>query len=251
MSIFTQEDVAAVTSDRLVLVAQTWFPGVTLSPAFVLTKLQAAERDAARRLRCYLEPTEIFPDPPTQEQIDELGGKPYGEEPGYDYDPDFFRDEKWGLLILRQRPVIQVKAMEFAYPTPGQTVFKVPDAWIRVDRKYGHVRLVPAASAFSAPLSAFVMQTLGGGRTIPHMIRVRYTAGLQNAKQEHPDLVDVVTKMAVLKILQDTFMPTSSSISADGLSQSLSGDLKLYMDVVDHQIDILRDEIHGVRLVVV
>src|SRR3546814_15149872 len=80
------------------------------------------------------------------------------------------------------------------------------------------------------------MQALGGGRTIPFMIQLTYVAGLANAARDYPDLLDVIKKKAVLKIVQDRYLPQSGSISADGLSQSVSVQMDQYQDVIDHAL---------------
>ena len=62
-------------------------------------------------------------------------------------------------------------------------------------------------------------------------------------------------KKAVLKILEDSFLPQSGSISADGLSQSLSVDMEKYHDMIDRTLNGgkgsnggLMTAIHGVRI---
>ena len=91
---------------------------------------------------------------------------------------------------------------------------------------------------------------MAGGRVIPAMIRVRYVAGLKNVARDFPDLVDVVKKMAILRILQTAFLPQSGTISADGLSQSTSLDIQKWHDGVDDALDVLMQAIHGPRMTV-
>ena len=91
---------------------------------------------------------------------------------------------------------------------------------------------------------------MGGGGTVPHMIQVRYRAGLENAARDYPDLVDLVQKAAVLRMIEDAFLPQSGSISADGLSRSTSIDAAKYHEQVDARLDRLRDALSGVRCLV-
>lgn len=241
-----------IARDRLLQIAETFASGVTLYPNYVWAKLLAAEADAERQLRVFFGPVEMLPEGTTQAEIDALpAGTRWLAEPAYDWGPSDFQGDRWGYLVTRQRPIIAVAWMRFAYPIPVNTIFEVPGDWIHVDHKYGHIRLVPTGTPFGAPLSAYVMSVVGGGRNIPHMLRVRYTAGLKDALADYPDLVDLLKKMAVLRILGDRFLPQSGSISADGLSQSLSIDYQKYQDAVEHQIDTLRQAIHGVRMMVV
>lgn len=224
-----------------------------LSDDELFAKLRAAEADASHQLRVFFAPTLVIPEGAPQSEIDalEAAGTRYVQEPAYDYDPEFFHGERWGFIVVNHRPLISVRSIRFAYPDPTQQVWEVPISWARTDRQYGHIRLVPAAQSFSAPLSAFVMQALGGGRTIPFMIQVRYTSGLANAARDFPELLDLVKKMAALRILQSAFLPQSGSISADGLSQSASVDVEKWHDGIVDKLGDLRDAIHGIRMMVV
>ena len=252
MTIFADKT-AAVTdlrANQLMLASQTHLSDMTLSDDYLYSKLLAAESEASKILRVFLEPTMVLPADATQAEIDALDAAHtrYVLEPGYDYDPEMFTGNTWGFIALRQKPVIAVTALYFQYPSPQNTVFQVPVSWVRLDRKYGHIQLVPAAASFSAPLSAFMMQAMGGGRTIPFMLQVRYTAGIKNVQAEYPEVVMLIKRLAVLNVLKDSFVPQSGSISADGLSQSISLDVDKYMDSTQQSLDRIRDEIHGVRL---
>lgn len=265
MTIFADKAaiVEELRNDRLITAGQTYMPDVQLSDDYIYGKLMAAEANIARVLRVYIEPTEIIPSGYEQSEIDALPeGTAWDEEPPYDYDPEFFQNERWGYIVTRQNPVLEVKYIKFAYPAPTNAIYEIPQEWIRLDKKYGHIRLVPASQAITIPLGAFLMQALGGGRSIPHMIRVRYTTGLgktvEDVKAKWPDLVDVIKRQAVLGIVKDSFPPSSGSISADGLSQSLSVDLEKYQDVIDHALfgpkgsnGGLQSAIHGIRNMVV
>lgn len=254
--------VQELRSDRLVVVSQTYFPDVELSDDYIYKKLLAAEAQLSRILRVHFEPTEIIPSGYEQSEIDELPeGTAWEEEPPYDYDPDFFMGERWGYIVTRQNPVLEVKYIKFSYPAPTNAIYEIPLSWVRLDKRYGHIRLVPASQAFTMPLGAFLMQALGGGRTIPHMIRVRYTTGLgrtaEEVAQKWPDLIDAIKKQAVVNLVKDAFLPSSGSISADGLDQSMSVDASHYQEQVDHMLfgpkgsnGGLQAAIHGIRSMV-
>lgn len=255
--------VQELRNDRLITAGQTYLPGVTLSEDYIYSKLMAAEANISRILRVKFEPTEIIPSGYEQSEIDALPqGTVWEEEPPYDYDPEFFMNERWGYIVTRQRPVLAVSYIKFAYPAPTNAIYEIPNDWIRLDKKYGHIRLVPASQAFTIPLGAFLMQALGGGRGIPHMIRVRYTTGLgatiDEVIKKWPDLISVIKRQAVLGIIKDQFLPSSGSISADGLSQSLSVDMEKYQDLIDNDLfgpkgsnGGLKAAIHGIETMVV
>lgn len=243
--------IASLRQDQLRLASKYALPkSFDLSDDYLASKLIAAEADATRQLRVYFEPTVIISDDAPQNEIDALesANTKYAQEAAYDYDAHFFMGERWGYIVTKEKPIISVQSIKFAYPAPTNQVFEIPQSWIRLDKKFGHIRLVPATQSFSAPLSAFIMQALGGGRTVPFMIHVRYTAGLSDPNQEYPDLVDLVKKMAILRIMQDSFLPQSGSISSDGLSQSISVDMQKWHDGIEDKLDVLRDAIHGPRI---
>lgn len=233
----------------MLLAAKTYFSGTDFLPSYIWDKVRAAEAELERTLRVYFEPVVMMPEGYTADEITALGSARWAEEPAYDFSPDMFRGESWGYIVTKHRPIISVSSIKFSYPTPTTLVFDVPAPWIRIDKKYGHIRLVPTGTPFYAPLNAYIMSAVGGGRTIPHMIRISYTAGLSNALTDYPDLADVIKRFAVLKIIEDTFPAQSGSISADGLSQSMSVDMDKYQTSIDRTIDRLRSSIHGIQMV--
>jgi hypothetical protein len=253
MSLFpTKATAVADFRAELALGAGSFIDVASYSDDSLYAKLLAAESDASHQLRVFFEPTLIIPDDAPQSEIDALedAGTKYHQEAAYDYDPEFFRGDKWGYIVTKEKPIISVQSIKFAYPAPTAQIFQIPNEWVRLDRKYGHIRLVPASQSFAAPLSAFIMQALSGGRTVPFMIQIRYTAGLKNAARDYPELIDTIKKMATLRLLQSAFLPQSGSISADGLSQSSSVDLEKWHDGIQDKLADLRDQIHGIRMTV-
>jgi hypothetical protein len=214
-----------------------------LSPAQLWSKLQAAEAEAQRLLRVCFAPTEIIPEWSSNlESVIaefEATGTPYAFQSAFDYDPMAFRDDRWSFMQLTYKPVLAIRSIWFDVPSPFLQGFTVPDNWIRLDRKYGQLRLVPVTSV-SSPQMAYGYQLLSGGSAYPNSIQVSYLAGLTNVTgsvvssfvNDWADLIDVVTKMAMYKIMQDAFLPSSGSISADGLSQSRT------LTMVDFQTQI-------------
>lgn len=244
--------VLTLRQDRLMQVLETWLPGVVFSDDYLADKLRAAEADAERQLRVFFGPVEILPHgwPEDTAALDTAGVR-WIEEPGYDFEPDLFAGERWGLLETRQRPILHVEAIQFAWPAPGQGVlYRIPESWQRIDKKYGRINLVPTQDLIALPLNTFLLNAFGGGRRVPLMIQIRYRAGLTDASLHWPDLIDLVKKMAVLSLLNDGFLPASGSISADGLSQSKSFDLNAFAGMIDHKLETLRQALHGVRHIV-
>lgn len=205
----------------------------------------AAETDLSRRLGISLAPTKIFTDPPTEAELLELAGKPYLIEPGYDMPPNFLGVNKFGCFRLRETPVISIESIKMVYPNAGGAIFEIPSNWIRCDYKYGLVHIFPSSQLVMAPISMFTMQAIAAGMTIPDMIRVKYTAGLNMSSELYPDVIALAKRMSVLRIIQDAWMPNSESISADGLSQSQSYDLQKLQAGIDDQIEMLKARLLG------
>lgn len=243
--------VAELRADRLVLAGGTYFKASALSDDYIYGKVLAAESEAARRLRVLLEPTTVFAGEPSAEEIAAVGTNPWIEESGYDYEPELWNTEDWGYLVLRNKLVSSVASVEFVYPSPVAGVFRMPDNWIRLDKKAGHIRFVPAGSNMSVgSFGSMILTMMAGGRHVPQMLKIRYVAGMANAARDYPDLLGTIKKMAVFGIFKDAFVAPSGSISADGLSRSFSQDLDKHSAQIDSELDHLRDSIHGVRCMV-
>jgi hypothetical protein len=147
-----------------------------LSDTALWEALRAAEADAEIALRVFFSPVEILPESATEAErqaLDDAGTR-WIEEPGYDLESEFFMGDRWGYLATRHRPLIAVTRMQFVDPRPASGIFEIPKDWLRLDKKYGHIRLVPSTQAYAAPLTIGILQALGGGRDIPQAIQLRY-----------------------------------------------------------------------------
>ena len=250
--------VEEMRNDRLMAASAGVLKDVVVSDGYLWGKVRAAESEIAHMLRVPLVPTRFFPQAPTQQQLDELDGMAWEIESAQDYLKDMFAGDKWGYVVTRQRPIISIEGMRFVYPTEAQGYYDIPPQWISVDAKYGHIRLVPTSSAVITGLMGVTMMGMVAGRTIPSMVRLTYTAGLTDVETNYPGLLDAIKKEAVLKIVADAFLPSSGSISGDGLSESMSVDMDKYHDAIDHILNGgkgsnggLMTKTHGIRAQVV
>ncbi|WP_293371598.1 hypothetical protein [Nevskia sp.] len=227
-----------------------------MSDSEVFLKLRAAEAEVSRRLRLPLEPTLVLNEDDTTEA--EIAALPPGTafrlEPGYDYAPNFFQQNSWGYLVTRQRPIIELQSYRFVYADSRGSSYEVPREWFRIDKKYGHVRLLPTGSTSLLPLNAYLLSVFSGGSSIPNAIRLRYTAGVRDLQNTHPDLYDFILRVSLLLLIRSSFPGGSGSISADGLSGSESFDIKAYTDAANGSIEgeykRWTDFFHGVRMVI-
>lgn len=246
-----------VRADQLMQTTRR-FSGVKapLSDDYIWSKIVAAEADMARELRVPLVPTKFFPSTPAPEVIADLD-MPWSIDPGYDYQQDMFFPDKWGMLKLNNRPLISVEKVSFDFPTMGDSFFEMPIEWLRSYDKYGHVQFVPSTPALFSTAGTFVMRALTGYNLVPMMVHITYVAGLPDAAKNYPELLDAIKKAAVLYAIEDWFPAQSGSISADGLSQSISVDTAKYRDTIDAVVNGepgtnggLMAAIHGIRSIV-
>jgi len=246
--------VSDIRAENLYLLALSILPNLTVTDDYIWERVVAAEADASRRLRVKFVPTAFFPKPPTSDQISALNGMPWDIDPAYDYDPAMFQGDNWSFIQLRQRPLISLTSVMYNYPSENEFNYILPLEWFKFDSKYGQLRIVPTSNISMAMLGGFMIQLIGAGRVIPHILNITYVAGLTDVWQKWPDIIDVIKKMALVRIIGDAFLPSSGSISADGLSESLSVDVSKYQDMIDVLIDGpkgqnggLKTAIHGVR----
>lgn len=249
--------VEEIRNDRLMAAASGVLHDVQVSDDYLWEKVRAAESEMSHTLRVPLVPTRFFPTQPTQEELDALEGMAWELEVGTDYDPSMFERDKWGFIVTRQKPIISVERMRFVYPTQDMGYYDIPREWLTFDAKYGHIRIVPSSSAVLTSMSGFILTNLAQGRVIPSMVQFVYTAGLSDVGNTYPELLDAIKKSAVCKVVADAYFPQSGSISADGLSESLSVDMQKYYDTIDHIVNGpegsnggLMSKIHGVRVMV-
>ncbi|CAB4137279.1 hypothetical protein UFOVP326_17 [uncultured Caudovirales phage] len=245
--------VSQLRRDRLVAVAAQYLPDLHLHDEYLLERLVSAEREATRQLGFFLTPREILPNghPPAERAALEAEGKVVEVEPGYDLTPGFWSGTAWGELYLRHRPVLAIHGVRLAHPLPSSSTYNIPQEWMRWDRDKGVLNLVPNVSAIGIPLNAFALSIVGGGRSVPLMIQVRYRAGLENAARDHPDILSAIKALAVLETIEDKFIPASGSVSADGLSRSMSWDPDKFREGVETKLKGIRRSVLGVMMAVV
>ena len=247
MTIFTDQAVtlAELRGGKLALLPAAYFNGTTLSDIYLWSQILSAEEEVSRRLAVPLEPTRVFSvGGPTSDELVELGDSPFLVEPGYD-GGGFQGLWQWDTLQLNMRPLISVQEVKFVYPGINETVYVVPPDWIYPDYKSAILQFTAAPTAGGLPGAIVAMNVFTLGRTVPQMIRVKYTAGLTSRHPTFLDVRNLVLRMAVLRILLDAFIPQSGSISADGLAQSMSMDTAKYQEAIDADLENLRERING------
>jgi hypothetical protein len=246
----------SLRNDRIMRIALRIFGKGKLSDEYLLENLLAAERTVEREMRVFLTPREIIPVGTPFAEVQQLAqeGKPMVEEPGYPYDTGLFQGMD---LEVRHRPIINIYRLWYAYQgegSPGAAsvlpLYDIPLDWIQPDRKYGKINLLPTATFTNLPLNSFLLSVLGSGRDIPFGLKLRYSAGLIDAKTDYPDILVLIKRRAIISMMDDSFLPQSGSISADGLSQSLSMDVDKYRESAERMLDKIASSIKGIRMIV-
>ena len=239
--------VLKLKTERLANATRGVIPAAALQDDYLWDKLRAAEAEVARKLGgLFLQPTEVFSIEAKPEALAAIGSRPYVIDPGYDLPPDFFRIGQFGMLKLNRPLVSKVTAMSLHHPSLGYDSFVIPPSWVLLVGKYGLIQVMPAASHLSSlPVSLFALQAMGAGCSIPQMVRVQYTAGLSPQHELFAEVVDAAQRAAVVSVLSDAFVPQSGSISADGLSQSVSNDISKHQEALDAKLAGLQDRLVG------
>lgn len=248
---FPPAAVASIRRSRLVNLATSLLAGITLTDDAIWAKLMAAEAEVERALRVWLSPREVLPAHESyDDEADALiaAGQRVEREPGYDYSPAMFQGDRWGMLELRQRPILRIHWARFAYPLPGNTVVELPRDWLRPEGKTNRVSILPTSTPARAPLNAFILSAIGGSRTVPFMLQVAYRAGLADVRETLPDLPALVERLATVNLVEDQLLPQSASVSVDGMSRSLSYESAQHREKLEEKLDHMRDRLQGVRV---
>jgi hypothetical protein len=163
------------------------------------------------------------------------------EEPGYDFLYERWRDEGWGYLRMRWRPVKSVsyydatgdissnitgiKNVAFIYPLLND-FFRMPQSWMVEDQNRGLIRFVPATSVQVLPLFEMQLTFMGFAQSVPQGLWFQYTAGLTAADYagEWRFMKQLVLARAAITVFQAiqtslSMGATEIQTTADGLSQ--------------------------------
>jgi len=172
---------------------------------------------------------------------------------------DYFVNDyyEWGYLQLNNYPVISIESMRIVYLRDQynlETVMDIPQQWIRLDPDTGIIRLIPN-NRFPGTLAvnsggAFFPELFNRNSHVPNLWVLEYTHGFKGGCV--PVLVNsvigltaAITAMAVVGDLIVAPGIAGSSLSLDGLSQSIQTTLSAENNGLSGRIrDYLR-QLHG------
>jgi hypothetical protein len=148
---------------------------------------------------------------------------------------------QYGYMKLYRVPTHSVQEVRMVYPT-GTSVVIFPSNWVRVHLESSQLNIIPNAGSLSHIVLGMGGQYLpllqSQNSYVPHLWQVDYKSGFDDAKIPRM-IVDAVMKMAsmeILTIMSDLVGPigqSSTSLSVDGLSQSVSRQLPAFKARID------------------
>lgn len=185
---------------------------------------------------------------------------------------DYFRADyqDYAFFQLRDYPVISVEKVSIEYPN-GDNILDLPTNWISVRKDTGQLRLVPSTGQFSS----FLINGQGGllplmyihRDYVPDLFRIQYTAGFEDGKVPMVlrELIGKKASFGPFNIAGDLVVGAgiaSSSISIDGLSQSLGSTssatnagygarLVQYSKEIKEQLATLRQYYKNIRMQII
>lgn len=186
---------------------------LALSDEAILRKLYAAEDFYERDLQMRFKQTRVFSDvfgrqngvfpadttfalPGDYDPLTDI------DEPAYNYPDYFFNYSTWGQFTLNYRPIINIERLAFAFPGT-RPLYTPPKNWLRIDRKYGTVQIVPSSGeVLVSVLAGFILRIAGGARGVPQSIFVDYTIGFLpgELEQNHQDLIEGVKLRTIMNL---------------------------------------------------
>jgi hypothetical protein len=185
---------------------------------------------------------EVMNDPKIQNQIIEAVSVAELES-GLHFFPQQFQEklafdkaeyDAFGYMSLRHRPVSSIESLTVT-PSDELTVYSVPLDWVDIGNLHvGQLNMIPLTIALKTG-TVIPLTTSAGGATflsifgnrpwIPSFFECMYTAGFPRASipRVANRYIGIVAAMNILSLLATTnSRSTSSSLSFDGISQSVS-----------------------------
>lgn len=171
---------------------------------------------------------------------------------------DLYRNNFQSNMYIHtmKKPIVQVEDIRMEYG--GSTVYKYPSEWWRVYKLHGHIKMQPTVllGGNQAPLNIAqaytgypVMAGFPGYLTnqsgsAPQMFHVEYVAGmlpptkrgLSNTHEMHPDLWEVIVKMA----LKEVFQQYGRLILGPGIAG-----MRMNIDGVSQEIESTQSAMYG------
>lgn len=200
-----------------------------LKDEVIARKIRAAEDFYETDLAIRLQQKKVASDPDIRGLVE---GTDYDlAEAAYPLDANGFVGDTFCYLRLNLRPVASISRLAFQLPGM-RSAFVVPPDWIKLERKYGRIQLLPITGQFGVQLlqiSSLGLTMLSAGRTLPQVIFVDYVTGFTTAQlqADHQNLLEGILLRASLllfgivgNVRSGGFQ--SGSLSEDGLSRSMS-----------------------------
>lgn len=148
----------------------------------------------------------------------------------------------YAFMQLYRIPCQSVSEVRAVYPT-GQTIQVFPNEWVRLYVEHSQFHLVPTSGSLAQVMlgggNGYLPFIFAGLSYLPNLWEVDYVSGFKPDAIPR-DVVAVICKLAsieVLTIVSDLVGPlgvASSSLSIDGMSQSMSRQLPAFKARIDN-----------------
>lgn len=153
----------------------------------------------------------------------------------------------YAFAQLFRVPAVRVTQVRAVYPT-GQTIQVFPEDWVRLNTEHSQIHLVPTSGSFAQVMlgggNGYLPFIFAGLSYLPHLWEVDYVSGF-SADAIPRSVASAVCKLAAIEVLtmmSDLIGPlgvASSSLSVDGLSQSMSRQLPAFKARIDaYKVDL-------------
>lgn len=174
---------------------------------------------------------------------------------------DLAEYRSWGYFRLRHRPVSSIEYLSVTFsndidlrsgaPANDADVYVVPLEWVETTYMYlGQINIIPLTIAVgaggnttvptTASGSAMFLSMFGTQSWIPSFWRMKYTIGFKDGRLPKVinELIGIIAAEDVLSRLASTYgKSTGSSLSMDGMSQSVSSPGQEMFSVRQQQLE--------------
>lgn len=172
----------------------------------------------------------------------------------------------WGYIQLWKRPIRKVTSFQLMYGT--RPSMEIPLDWLKIDKNGGKIQLFPNSASASGMIitdGGIIFGLQRAWSYAPQLWSIDYEAGMDEVPHHLKELIYKHASIGVLQVWGDLILGAgiaSSSVSIDGLSQSIgttqsamyggaSARIDDYRKDIESLIPVIRQKYEGIRMVVV
>lgn len=159
----------------------------------------------------------------------------YADTP-YTFDYNRYKDEGWGALSLRHKPLkditytpndvagpgqgfTAIKSMVYIYPLLSQ-FYAIPLQWIVEDPLASYITLVPSTNVVMLPIYAMQLAMMGFAQSLPGAIHTQYVCGFTDS--DYAGSFSFVKQLVLAKVAIQALRSLQTSISVGTTEQRIT-----------------------------